>query len=112
MQRQTTDIVVKRQRSGSPCLLPGGFRRNNNVTQVAILTRKREYIRGLIDVTVSEIVIVNRFVGDEHHCEGSLRPAHFSHQASEKAADTPRIDAMFPLPVQQIIALTLFHRYL
>jgi len=110
VERQAADIVVKGQRCGSSSLFPGGLGRYNDIAQVVFLTRKRQHVCRLVDVAVAEIVIVNRFVGDEYHSEGSLRLPHFFHQASEKAADTPRVNAMFPLPVQQIIALTRFHR--
>jgi len=100
VENQAPNIGVECENGRPPGLLVRGLGGNQNVAQIISTTPERQDIRRLVDMPEAKIIGVHRLVADEYHAEGSLRPAQLLHKAGKKAANTARINTMFPLMVQ------------
>ena len=112
MKQQPPDVVIESERSRLFRLFPSRFGRNENIAKIAVFSRKRQYIRRLVQFAIPVIILPHRFIRYEHDTERfgfAYIFAHILREQGQKLADAPSVEAMFPLAIQQIKTLTCFH---
>ena len=105
MQNETPNIGFKTERAGFASLIICGFQRDENITQVARVSAKRQYVRWLVESTVVAVIATHLFVGDEHHGKWPIFNPQHGEQRLEEPAQLSTVDRMFALLVDQYVVV-------
>src|SRR5262245_29785504 len=110
MQNKTLKIPFKTKRFGFECLIICGLGRDKNISEVPVISRKRQDVSRPVQSSVLVVIAPDHLICNKHNRERLARNAQFRDELAEKSTKNFPIDGMRPLLVNQEVAFSLRFR--
>src|SRR5262249_47028007 len=97
MQNEAPNVGFKTERAGLTRLIISGFRRDENIPQIARISLKRQHIRRFVETTIIAVETTHLLIGEEHNRKGTVLQPKRQSERLEKAAKLSVLDGVLPL---------------